>query len=89
MITEADKKIIKKISEKYRVKRVLLFGSSLDPNRESHDIDIAVEGVSSKDFYNYYGELILSLSKPIDIIDMSKTSKFVQIIQRDGLLIHG
>ncbi|GAH01796.1 unnamed protein product, partial [marine sediment metagenome] len=45
MITEKDKIIIQEISKKYRVKRVLLFGSSLDQKRRSNDIDIAVEGV--------------------------------------------
>lgn len=89
MITEADKKTIIRISEKYQVKRVLLFGSSLDPAKESRDIDIAVEGVSAKDFYNYYGDLILSLSKPIDIIDISETSKFGKMIQQKGILLYG
>lgn len=89
MITEADKKTIIRISEKYQVKRVLLFGSSLDPAKESRDIDIAVEGVSAKDFYNYYGDLIFALSKPIDIIDISETSKFGKMIQQKGILLYG
>ena len=33
MITEKDKKIIRQISKKYRVKRVLPFGSSLDQKK--------------------------------------------------------
>jgi len=54
MIKEKDKIIIKEISKKYGVKRVLLFGSSLDKKRKSNDIDIAVEGISHKDFFKYY-----------------------------------
>jgi predicted nucleotidyltransferase len=57
MITEADKKAICEISKKYRAKRVLLFGSSLNSDKESRDIDIAVEGISHRDFYTYYGDL--------------------------------
>ena len=33
MITEKDKKIIQEISKKYHVRRVLLFGSSLDQKK--------------------------------------------------------
>jgi predicted nucleotidyltransferase len=51
MITEIDKKVICKISKKYRAKCVLLFGSSLHSDKESRDIDIAVDGISHKDFY--------------------------------------
>ena len=89
MITETDKKTIYEISKKYHVKRVLLFGSSLNPERESRDIDIAVEGVSPKDFYRYYGDLMFSLSKPVDIIDISETSKFNKLILKEGILLYG
>ncbi len=89
MITEDDKKTIREISEKYHAKRVLLFGSGLDPERESRDIDIAVDGISPEDFYRYYGDLILSLSKPVDVIDISGTSKFIKLILQEGVLLYG
>lgn len=89
MITEADKKTIQEISEKYHARRVLLFGSSLDPIKESHDIDIAVEGIPPKDFFKYYGDLLLKLSKPIDVVDLSRTSKFVKLIEEEGALLYG
>ncbi|MBU1122353.1 MAG: nucleotidyltransferase domain-containing protein [Candidatus Omnitrophota bacterium] len=83
MISEMDKKIIQELSKKYHVKRVLLFGSSLDPNREARDIDIAVEGIDPKEFFDYYGDLMLKLSKPVDVIDLSKTSKFVELVKKE------
>ncbi len=89
MIKEKDKIIIKEISKKYHVKRVLLFGSSLDQKRKSNDIDIAVEGISHKDFFKYYGDLLLQLSKPIDIIDLSGSSKFINLIKKEGKLLYG
>ncbi len=89
MITEADKKTIREISEKYHAERVLLFGSSIDYSKESHDIDIAVEGVSPKDFFKYYGDLILRLSKPVDVVDLSSTSKFTKLIQQEGIPLYG
>lgn len=89
MITESDKNIIYEISKKYRAKRVLLFGSGLNPDEESRDIDIGVEGISEKDFFRYYGELIFSLSKPIDVIDISGTSKFIKLISKEGIPLYG
>ena len=89
MIAESDKRKIREISEKYHAKRVLLFGSCLDVTRESRDIDIAVEGISPEDFFNYYGDLMLKLSKPIDVIDLSERSKFTKLIRQEGVLLYG
>jgi predicted nucleotidyltransferase len=89
MLTDKDKKTIQELSEKYSVKRVLLFGSSLDTTKDSRDIDIAVEGIAEKDFFRYYGELLFALSKPVDIIDLSRTSKFIDLIRREGVLLYG
>ena len=89
MIKEKDKIIIKEISKKYGVKRVLLFGSSLDKKRKSNDIDIAVEGISHKDFFKYYGDLLLQLSKPVDVIDLIGSSKFINLIKKEGELLYG
>ncbi len=89
MITEVDKKTIREVSGKYHAKRVLLFGSSIDSTKESHDIDIAVEGISPEDFFKYYGDLMLKLSKPVDVVDLSGTSKFLKLIQKEGVLLYG
>ena len=43
MIADSDKKIIRDISKQYHAKKVLLFGSSTDTDKESGDFDIAVE----------------------------------------------
>ncbi|MCP4652089.1 MAG: hypothetical protein GY858_01730 [Candidatus Omnitrophica bacterium] len=89
MINEIDKKIIRELSEKYHVKRVLLFGSSLDSIKEGRDIDMGVEGIDPGEFFDYYGDLMLRLSKPVDVIDLSETSKFVALVKRDGIPIYG
>jgi uncharacterized protein len=89
MISESDKRKIREVSKKYHAKRVLLFGSSLDATRESQDIDIAVEGISPEDFFQYYGELMLKLSKPVDVIDLSGSSKFTKLIQQEGVMLYG
>ena len=87
MITIKDKKRIQEISKKYNVKRVLLFGSSISTN--GNDIDLAVEGVNPREFYHFYADLIFSLSKPVDLVDLSGTTKFIQMIQQEGVLLYG
>lgn len=89
MISERDKKIICELSEKYHVKRVLLFGSSADPSKEGRDIDLAVDGINPKEFFKYYGRLMLKLSKPVDLIDLAETSKFVTLVKKEGIPIYG
>ena len=88
MISETDKKIILEISKRYHATRVLLFGSNLHSENESHDIDIGVEGIPSKDFFSYYGELMISLSKPIDVVDLSGKSKFINIVKKEGISLY-
>ena len=89
MITESEKRTIKEISQRYSIKRVLLFGSSLLSGKESRDIDLAVEGISPKDFFRYYGDLMLGLSRPVDVIDLSGASKFTKMIKEEGIPLYG
>ena len=88
MITEKDKRAILDIARKYCATRVVLFGSSLSDPKESRDIDIAVDGVADKDFYAFYGELMCTLSKPVDIIDLSRRTKFVEVVLKEGVPLH-
>jgi predicted nucleotidyltransferase len=88
MIADKERQMIKEIAAKYRVKRVLLFGSSLSVDKESRDIDIGVEGIEEKDFFTFYGELLFALSKPVDVIDLSTKSRFVELIQGEGIPLY-
>ena len=85
MIAESDKHIIRETAVKYRAKRVVLFGSSLSPDKESRDIDIGVEGIDERDFFAFYGELMCALSKPVDVVDLSTKSSLVELIQRESV----
>jgi predicted nucleotidyltransferase len=88
MITDKDKRIILEIARRYRATRVVLFGSALSGTAESRDIDLAVDGVADKDFYAFYGELMCELSKPVDIIDLSRKSKFTDMVLQEGVPLH-
>ncbi len=85
MITNKDRASIQAIARKYQVSKVLLFGSSLSVHGESRDIDIAIEGLADKDYFAFYGELMCALSKPVDVIDLSQRSKFVDMVLREGV----
>ena len=89
MIAETDQKAIRSICQKYGVKRALLFGSSLDTTREGRDIDLAVEGIAPRDFFRFYGELMFVVSKPVDLVDLSGRSKFLDLIRREGVPLYG
>ncbi len=88
MLTDKDKQTIQHIARKYKASRVLLFGSSLSDTAESRDIDIAVEGVADKDFYAFYGELIYKLSKPVDVVDLSRKNKFIELVLKEGVALY-
>ena len=88
MISLKERSIIKKIARRYRVKRVLLFGSSLT-KKTARDIDLAVEGLPAKHFFDFYGDLLFSLPKPVDLIDLSKDSKFTRLVRQEGLAVYG
>ncbi len=86
MITAEEKRTITNITQKYKASRVLLFGSAVN-QADYDDIDIAVDGIPDEDFYAFYGELMCALSKSIDVVDLSKKSKFIDLILQEGVLL--
>jgi predicted nucleotidyltransferase len=89
MISEQDKAKIVDIARRYGVRGVLLFGSSAHPNKSANDIDLAVEGIAPERFFDFYGDLLFSLSKPVDLIDLSSDTKFTKLVYRDGIRVYG
>ena len=89
MITEKDKDVISLLALQYGVHKVILFGSSTEPQKEARDIDLGVIGIEPRRFFEFYGDLMFRLSKPIDLIDLSKDTRFNAIIKRDGIPIYG
>ena len=89
MISKEDKCRLVKIANRYDVSKIYLFGSNLDPEREPNDIDLAVEGISDSLFFKFYSELIFSLSKPVDLVDLKKKSLLNKIVKSEGILLYG
>ncbi len=88
MVSAQDRQAIIDLARRYDVGRILLFGSSADPKKEAHDIDLAVEDIAPAGFFYFYGDLIFSLSKPVDLVDLSKDTKFNRLIQQNGVPLY-
>lgn len=89
MISEKDKKEILRLAKKYRVKRIILFGSGSKPSGKNRDIDLAVEGIPAKLFFKFYSELIFNLSQPVDLVDLNRKNKFSEILTSEGIQLYG
>jgi len=89
MITEKDRTIILRYGKKYNVSSIILFGSSIKKDGKSNDIDIGVKGIKPELFFDFYAELFKHLSKPVDLIDLSKKSLFNEIVEETGSKIYG
>lgn len=89
MITETDKNIILQCAEKFNVDSVFLFGSSVEQDKEANDIDIAVKGIEPRLFFKFYAELFKRLSKPVDLIDLSRKTLFNNLVEETGVKIYG
>lgn len=88
MITEKDKSTIVQYAKKYNVSQVFLFGSSIRKGR-SNDIDVGVKGIDPRVFFKFYAELYKHLSKPVDLVDISKKSLFNELVEETGERIYG
>lgn len=89
MLSEADKKVIVALARKYGVGELLLFGSGCEKEKPSNDIDLGVRGISAEKFFSFYGDLLLALSHPVDLVNLSKDNKFNRLIFKNGLRLYG
>ena len=88
MISEEDKKVILKYAKKYNVSSVILFGSMLREGEHANDFDIGVKGIRPELFFKFYAELFKNLSKPVDLVDLSRKSLFNDLIEEKGIVIY-
>lgn len=81
---------IKKIAEKYEVRKVILFGSRArgDYQRAS-DIDLAVEDDRTTDFILDVKETTSTLLN-FDIVDLKETvpGEFLEAIEKEGIILY-
>jgi hypothetical protein len=67
-----------------------LIGSSLyKDSDEIKDYDFAVADIPPGIFFVFYGELLRTMTKNVDIIDLSdRETKFKTIVMREGILVY-
>ena len=67
---------------------IFLFGSAAEGNfKNTSDIDLAVRGCPPRAFFPVFGQLILELEHPVDLIDLDDHSLFGQHLQRNSKLV--
>ena len=89
-VIDKEKELFKivDISKKFGAKKVLLFGSFLEDKNKARDIDIAVSGIPSKDFFSYYGKVSMEIDDEVDIVDIDDVNPhfYKRIISKGKVL---
>jgi predicted nucleotidyltransferase len=85
---ELDKAI--NIAKEFGIGKLYLFGSSLYKSpMKANDYDFAVAGISPSNFFSFYGKLMMSLSKNVDLIDVTeRKGKFIDLILKEGKVVY-
>lgn len=71
--------------------RIFLFGSLAEGGyKPNSDIDIAVSGISSKEFFKAIARLPLIVKHRVDLVDFDDLPlKFQKSIKNNGVLLYG
>lgn len=88
MLSETEKALLLSCAHKYGVKELYIFGSALE-SEQYHDIDVGVRGIPPALFFKFYGELLRKLSKPVDVTDLTKKSRFTELVEKEGVKLYG
>jgi hypothetical protein len=82
MLTDADKEIIIKYAKKYNIASVYLLNTLGDEF-------LGIEGADPRVFFRFYGDLLRTLSAPIDIYDLAVKSLYSSIFEKEAVRIYG
>ena len=75
------------ILRQFGATEVYLFGSlARGAADEDSDIDIAIVGVPKKRFFAAYGELLMKLDHPFDLIGLDYDNEFTRRLRSEGSL---
>lgn len=92
MLHDASLEFIRATAEEYGASRVLLFGSCLRmPEDEAGDIDLAVEGLSRRDYDAFWDRLLWANElngKTVDVIRIEDGDFLVPIVLNRGVEIY-
>jgi predicted nucleotidyltransferase len=92
MLKDDKLSFIRMVSRKFGAKRVILFGSCLNnPEQAAGDIDIAVEGLSKSDYWDFWRRLLWAEEldgKAVDVVRVEDDGFLVPIILDEGKEIY-
>jgi predicted nucleotidyltransferase len=88
MLTEAERATVVRVARKYHLTEVILFGSSVE-REDANEIGIGIRGIRPETFFDFYGELLLSLPKPVDLVNLEKRNRFTALVESEGIRLHG
>lgn len=64
---------------------IFVFGSLAEGEvREGSDVDLAVRGCPSGQFFHVWGKLLLELDHLVDLVDMDQGDDFAQYLEKEG-----
>ena len=70
-------------------REVYVFGSAADGRAgPGSDIDFAVRGCPPERFYALQGELLLTLGRPADLVDLDVDADLTAFLEREAVLVH-
>jgi hypothetical protein len=82
MLTDADKETIIKCAKKYNIGTVYVLTSF-------GDVILGVDGIDPRVFFRFYGDILRTLSAPVDVYDLAVKSLYCGIFEKEGVRIHG
>ena len=85
MTDKLEKQIGKaaEVLKSFGAKEVYVFGSvTTDSLRKHSDIDMAVVGLPAKVFLKAIGEATDVMKRPVDLVDLNKTTPFSQYLRQ-------
>ena len=68
--------------------KIYVFGSILDEDEDSKDIDIAVKGCPPDKFFRVYSKLMFALDYPVDLVDLDSESVFTEFLKSEDVLVN-
>ena len=85
-----DVRMVVRILQSYRVRRVILYGSVARGDfRKDSDLDFCVEGLDVRYFFVALAECLLSVARPLSIIDLDSLSGyFLDRVLSEGTIVY-
>lgn len=74
-----------KILKNAGCKEIFIFGSLVTGTyNEDSDIDFAIKGCLPENYFALLGQLLTTLSRPVDLINLDREDAFSQYLEREG-----